>query len=72
MNWGPNVDKKKKTYMLLLVDHEDTRWTFEGYIDDIPMFIKESEAVPKMMDYNEAQFEAKKHVGKDDRVLITE
>jgi hypothetical protein len=61
-----------KNYKLIVVDCDNVRWSFEGRIEGIPIYVKEHEAFPKMMTLEEAQKESLAYENQEETILITE
>jgi len=59
-------------HKVVIVDRDNVRWAYEGRMGDIPIYVKEDEAVPKMMSWKEAKEEYDKHNDPDELILITE
>lgn len=62
-----------KTWKMIVIDKDNVRWCYEKTIDNIDGFVKESKAIPKMMDFSEARDMYEKYEPEEgELVLITE
>lgn len=56
-------------YKLILEEPNGTRWAFEGYCGEHPIFCLEHEAQPKLMNATDTRREGQKHLSKEHKVL---
>ena len=61
-----------KAHKVTIVDKDNVRWVFEGRIDGMPIYVKEDEAVPKMMTWKEALNEYEQDDDEEELIKITE
>ena len=61
-----------RKHIVTIVDRDNVRWVFEGRIGGIPIYVKEEEANPKMMSWEEAKIEYDKHNDPEEKIVISE
>ena len=60
-----------KDYVATLIDEDGNNWYYETTIDEQDIFVKSGEAMPKVLEINEAYKIAERNAGDSDQYLVT-